>query len=98
MRAESAKDFDDSWLSDKEQVDEFRAMADLYLNGLSGKSEELYNLFTKFWYEHSMALSSKKEGHELSQSFYEKVGPISGQIQELCKSIKQQIVKENFIA
>lgn len=94
MRGESAREFDVNWLSDKAQIDEFRAVADLYMGGLSGMSEELYGLLTKFWYEHSMALSVKQEGHDIPQTFYEKVVPISEQIQEICKSIKKEIVDE----
>ncbi len=91
MRNESATKYDSEWLNNKERVDEFRAIIDVYMPHLSNLANELYIELTKFWYEHSIALSNKEDSIQPSQNFYDQVVPISEKIRELCSVIKLEI-------
>ncbi len=97
MRNENATKYDSEWLSNKERVDELRAIIDLYMPHLSNVASDLYEELTKFWYEHSIALSNKEDSIQPSQHFYNQVVPISNNIQRLCKSIKLELTHSRQI-
>jgi hypothetical protein len=92
-RKESPVEYDEEWLSttNEAQLDEFLAIVDIYMPNQSETSKELYTELTKFWYEHSMMLSIKQNESDIPESFYDKVVPISIKIENLCKTIRNEV-------